>query len=226
MFLRFFLFLIILSLASNSVVAQGSEHVDMITADSVSKRNNEIFVYLSVGQGRPITPLSPGVQTVNRDDFSIPKFNSISAGLIYGFSEKTSVKGTFSYDSYRNFISYKSWTSQNYRVEVCGMVDLIKTLDLNNMIPDLSLAAGVGLSSSVLTTKEYGFKDFNYGLVYSLSPNYKLNDKLVVSLDYCFRRNFRQHLNWDGSQTSRNSNLAGQMDSFSIGFSYLLSNSK
>ena len=66
----------------------------------------------------------------------------------------------------------------------------------------------------------FGATEYNGGLVLGVTPQYRLNNRIAVFMDISGVFNYRQHFNWDGSQSAESNNLFGQMLNTTIGLNF------
>jgi hypothetical protein len=64
--------------------------------------------------------------------------------------------------------------------------------------------------------------EYNGGIIFGLTPQVKLSDRLAVSGDFSFLTNTRQHVNWDGNYSILIGNLTGKINYFKLGLNYYL----
>jgi OOP family OmpA-OmpF porin len=71
---------------------------------------------------------------------------------------------------------------------------------------------------------DQNFDEFanNLGIVYGITPQFKINNKLTLKFDFYIQNNYHQKLNYDGSSVSRNNNLTGQLINGSFGLNYTI----
>ena len=80
---------------------------------------------------------------------------------------------------------------------------------------DLSVGLpGVGLASN------YNRSELNGGVMFGISPEVRITNKVSVIGDFSTLTNFRQHFAWDGHISDQKNNLSGQMISFTLGVTY------
>ena len=93
----------------------------------------------------------------------------------------------------------------------------------------IGLLAHAGIQVSQLNSKlgiTKGVSEYNGGVMFGITPQIRISDKLVFSLDFTVLSNVRQHLNWDGSTSAQSNNLTGQMYSTSAGLTYYFGKSE
>jgi OOP family OmpA-OmpF porin len=77
-----------------------------------------------------------------------------------------------------------------------------------------------------MTSDVLDLSELNGGLIVGFSPQFRITKTISVFGDVSFLNNFRQHFNWDGSNSDVSNNLSGQMASFSFGLSFSFGNEK
>jgi OOP family OmpA-OmpF porin len=203
------------------------------------KSKNEInnwTIEAFVGQGKGVNPYSTGYYSSNPDSFfgSI-QANDFSLGFRYMINQKFGVKTSFSYQNFKNIKNNGSlpFEMKLMGISFQGVANLRKVFELEESFKRLGLFVHGGIKIDQMQSKtennaaslvdhNYGVKEYNGGLIFGITPQIKITDKLSFNLDVTIQSNYRQHFNWDGSYGTTSNNLKGQIVTSSIGLSYSL----
>jgi OOP family OmpA-OmpF porin len=195
-----------------------------------SKNNyNKWSVEVNIGNNKPIKPFSKGYSSSANNVFmKFPVLNHFDLGVRHMFSTKFGLKldaGSDIIESQKGSDS-KPFHSQQNIVSLQMVYNLGKDLGFEGFSNNrFGLLAHFGIQSSQLNGKtETGKKvtEYNGGIMYGLTPQFKLSDRFSVSLDFSFLTNTRQHLNWDGNYSIASGNLTGNINYFKLGLNYYL----
>jgi OOP family OmpA-OmpF porin len=140
--------------------------------------------------------------------------------------------------TYQNFKNIKNNGSLPFEMKLMGfsfqgVANLRKVFELEDSFKRIGLFVHGGIKIDQMQSKtennpaslvdhNYGIKEYNGGLIFGLTPQIKITDKLSFNLDVSIQSNYRQHFNWDGSYGTTSNNLKGQIVTSSIGLSYSL----
>jgi len=188
---------------------------------------NKWSVEVNTGFGKPITPFGPKFySSKNNTYFAFNKLNHFDVGARYMLSPYFGMRLGLTYVSISNASGSNSlpFETQLTEVNFQAVVNMGHVLHFNQFTSRLGLLAHMGPQISKLAIKKSknpGNSDTDGGFIVGITPQLKLTDRLVLSSDFSFTGNFRQHLNWDGSHASNN-NLFGIMHDLTIGFTYYI----
>jgi OOP family OmpA-OmpF porin len=193
---------------------------------TVSNLNNYRWQFeAAIGESKGITPYKVGYFSSDESEkFGTIVMNAVDLGLTYNFSKLLDFKVNIGFDRFSNK-SQKSlpFESAQFRTTFQGV------FNLNNLVrfqPDNSrfkLVLHGGISLSVLqnvatsTNNKPVSKDLNGGIVYGISPMFRISKKTHLFLDLSSYTNFRQHRSWDGNHAANSENLTGKMINAAIG---------
>jgi OOP family OmpA-OmpF porin len=71
-----------------------------------------------------------------------------------------------------------------------------------------------------------GLKEYNIGLMYGFSPQYRIYNRISLIGDISIVNSFRQHFAWDGAYSDSKNNLSGQLVTMSLGLTYSIGKDK
>lgn len=196
-----------------------------------NKKNdyNKWSVEVNIGNNKPIKPFSKGYSTSADNVFmKFPVLNHFDIGVRRMFSTKFGLKLDAGSDIIENHkgSDSKPFNSQQNIVSLQIVYNIGKDFGVEDFTNNrFGLLAHFGIESSQLNGKtEAGKKvsEYNGGIMYGLTPQFKISDRFAVSLDFSFLTNTRQHLNWDGNYSTVSGNLTGNINYFKLGFNYYL----
>lgn len=183
---------------------------------------------VSFGSNRAVRPFGKGYNSSEKKFLSTPSLNHIDFGFRYMLNSKFGVKTDFGFDSVTNKDGNGSlpFRSMQSRFGVQGVLDFGKILEFDTYSKSIGLLAHGGFQFSQFKSKtdtsQEAIFQTNGGFMIGIAPQLKLSERLVISLDFSVLSNVRQRLNWDGSESDRENNLAGLMYTTSIGLTFYL----
>jgi len=212
--------LLILFFASNSLFSQTA--ID----STISNLNNYRWqIEATIGESKGLTPYQTGYFSSDQNSkFGSVVMNSADLGLIYNFSKLLDIKLNVGFDRFTNKDpkSLKFETAQ-FRTMLQGVIDVNHWVKFQSESSRFKLMLHGGLCLSVLqnvqsdTDNRPVSKDFNGGIVYGITPMYRITKKAYLLFDLSSFNNYRQHRTWDGHYAAGNENLTGNMINASIG---------
>lgn len=147
-------------------------------------------------------------------------------GTRYMHTPKLGLKFDLAYDVFQSkkeaTVDYKN---VQFRIGLQGVVNLSQVLKFENFTDRFGLLAHGGGQLAAFIPKMGVTKnslDRDGGFMLGITPQYRLNDRMVFSGDITGYYYLRQHLNWDGSVRSSYANLNGIYYNFSVGLTYYL----
>lgn len=211
---------IIIFFATTSVFSQ------VVKDSTISNLNNYRWqVEASIGDSKGISPYKVGYfsSDVNTKYGSLV-MNSFDLGLTYNFSKLLDFKINAGFDRFTNK-STKSlpFETAQFRTTFQGVVNLNHVIKFQPESARFKLLVHGGISVSVLQKIENNSnnaklsKDFNGGIVFGITPMYRISKKAYLFIDYSSFANYRQNKTWDGSPAPYNENLFGKMENLSLG---------
>lgn len=189
---------------------------------------NKWSVEVNVGQNKPEKPFAPGY--FSSDPTKYFNFNGVEhfdAGVRYMFNTYFGAKLDFGYDILQNQSGTASlpFETKQYRVGLQGVVNAGRLLKFETFTNRFGLLAHGGLQVSQLAPQmgvNKGVTEDNGGLIIGLTPQFRLSNRFVITADFSYLSNVRQHLNWDGSTSLTSNNLSGSLFNSSLGITVYL----
>ena len=190
---------------------------------------NKWSVEVNIGNNKPIKPFSEGYSTsADNVFFKFLVLNHFDIGVRHMFSTKFGLKldaGSDIIENYKGSDS-KPFHSQQNIVSLQMVYNLGKDLGFEGFSNNrFGLLAHFGIQSSQLNGKTVTGKkvsEYNGGIMYGLTPQFKISDRFAASVDFSFLTNTRQHLDWNGDYSSVSGNLTGNINYFKLGLTYYL----
>ncbi|KAB1154967.1 OmpA family protein [Flavobacterium luteum] len=198
--------------------------------DAAIKSNtfNRWTIEVSAGRSKGIKPYNVGYFASDpRTYLGKLSFNSYNAGVRYMFSPKFGLKLDFSSDLFENVkgAGSKEFKTQQYRVGIQGVVNASRLFDIEKELGRFNFLVHGGLQVGQITPKLKSFSNYNRtedngGVIFGISPEFRVFNNFSIIADYSMVYNYRQHYAWDGNYAPEENNLYGQMISATIGLTY------
>ncbi len=226
----FSVFLFLISIAVNSQKNSYNSNIEI----------NKLTIELSTANSIGINHYTPGYSKNN--DITL---NTINVGARYMFNPRFGLRADVGYMDLKN--KNKS-DSKDYEVQlptfgVQGVVNASRLFKINESIGRFGLLLHAGLQISqlyprtpdemntidptlVFRSHNTGRKENNIGIIYGISPQYRLTDKFALISDISILHSLKQHFTWDGAMSPESNNLSGKFVSISIGLTYSLGSEK
>lgn len=204
---------------------------------SVEDMYNKWTIEAGVGQARGMRPYTEGYYSSNPNSvLGSIRLNTYNLGVRYMISPKFGFKLDGSFDKFENNddTESKPFEVNQLRFHLQGVVNASRLLNLEEVISRFGLLAHGGLAYSRITPQletgidpvggpsNEGRTENNIGLVFGITPQFRVLKKLAIYLDVSTVYNFRQHFAWDGHYSKDDNNLQGQMLTGTLGLSYSL----
>lgn len=189
---------------------------------------NKWSLELNVGQNKPDKPFAEGYYSSDPNTyFKFIGVSHVDFGARYMFNPYFGAKLDFGYDIMQNQSGTASlpFETKQYRVGLQGVVNASRLLKFETFTNRFGLLVHGGLQVSQLAPQmgvNKGVTEDNGGLIIGLTPQFRLSNRLVITGDFSYLNNVRQHLNWDGSSAIASNNLAGSLFNSSIGITVYL----
>jgi OOP family OmpA-OmpF porin len=217
---------ILFSITSSSLWAQESKTEEETEEETeVNKWSFEI----NFGSNRAVRPFGSGYNSSEKDFLSTPSLNHFDFGFRYMLNSKFGVKADFGFDNISNkdgngSLPFKSMQS---RIGIQGVFDLGKVFEFNTFSNTIGLLGHAGFQFSQFKSKtginnQEAVTDTDGGYLIGITPQCKLSERTVLTLDFTALSNVRQRLNWDGTESAKENNFAGLLYSTSIGLTFYL----
>jgi len=226
-----------------NVFAQTEDSKEAKDAQADRLEYNRWTIELVAGQAKGTKPFTSGYYSSNPDSFfGSFKFNSFGFGARYMFSPKFGLKGDLSYDLFENDkkTQSKDFKLEQYRLGIQGVVNAARLFNIQEPLGRLSFLIHAGVVLAQATPKldvapdlspdvplkdsnaNYNKHEFNGGVIFGISPEFRIAKKISIIGDFSTIANFRQHFAWDGHLSADANNLSGQMIEMSLGITYSL----
>jgi OOP family OmpA-OmpF porin len=217
-------------------LAQTSENSEKIETESVDNSTfNKWFVELNTGYSKGLNPYTSGYHTSIEDKkLGGLKFNSFNVGIRYMLTPKFGIKTGVSYDKFNNFksSSSKDFETEQFRFDLQGVINGAQLFDLQDKLGRFNFLIHGGLNYSRLTptldtpidiiggTSNYNITENNIGVVFGITPEFRITNRLAFIMDFSMYTNYRQNLAWDGHKSLDNNNSIGKMINGTVGLNY------
>ena len=202
--------------------------VFLVNAQEKSNSNfNRWSVENNMGQNKAIRPFTSGYFSSNPDKyFNINGLEHFDFGTRYMFSTSFGLKLDFAYDVIKNNNDISlPFKNVQYRIGIQGVSNLGRMMQFETFTNRFGLLAHVGIQISTLNPKlgvNTGISEQNGGLIFGLTPQFRIMNSFVITADFSAINNVRQHFNWDGSYAATDNNLTGLMYNTSLGLTYYI----
>ena len=190
---------------------------------------NRWSVEFNLGQSKGVRPFTDNYYSSNpKDYFNFSKVNHYDLGFRYMFNEYFGAKLDFSYDLFQNESGSGSlpFEAKMYGVGLQGVINIGRVLHFNSFTKRFGLLAHAGVKVSQFTPQtgiHKGITEDNGGVVFGLTPQFRLSNRFCLTGDFSVLSNMRQHYNWDGISISNDdNNLTGLMNTVSFGITYYI----
>jgi OOP family OmpA-OmpF porin len=217
-----------------SLSAQTETEATKISKDSTSNSFNKWTIELQIGDAKGIGPYNTKYFSSNFSNYK-PNLdvNSYSIGARHMFNQKFGVKLALNSEFLRPVPnnSSKEFLMQQYGFSAEGVINVFQLVNLQDYFGRFGLLLHSGIKFDHMVSKtpnivgdDQNFDEFanNLGIVYGITPQFKINNKLAIKFDFYIQNNYHQKLNYDGSSVSRNDNLTGQLINGSLGLNYTI----
>ncbi len=224
--------LLLLSFAVLSIGTLSAQNDDNAKEEVVKQGDtfNKWTIEASIGQSKGTRPYTTGYFSSDPDTyFGKIKLNYFNAGVRYMFSPRFGVKLDGSFDRLENVKSTESLPFQvdQVRVGIQGVVNGSRLLNLEERIGRFGFLVHGGLQFAWVTPQletpgvsNVGHTEHNLGVMFGVSPTFRIFKKFSIVGDFSTLANFRQHFAWDGHYAADDQNLFGTMLMGSIGLTY------
>ena len=196
---------------------------------------NKWTIEINAGQAKGTKPYTDKYFSSNPDKvLGTYKINSFSLATRYMFSPKFGIKADVSRDLFENNpqTDSKEFKVQQFRYGVHAVVNAARLLNVQGKLNRLGFLVHGGLVWSRITPQahtgidviggrdNYGLTENDLGLMFGITPEFRITKKLALMIDFSSMANVRQHFAWDGHYSASENNLSGQMISGTFGLNY------
>ena len=198
------------------------------TIDSETELNKWSFEF-GFGSNKAVRPFGTGYNSSGGEFLSSSTLNHFDFGFRYMFNSHFGLKSDIGFDIISNKLGNGSlpFRSMQYRLGLQGVFDLGKVFKFETFSNTIGLLGHGGFQLSQFKSKtgignQEAVVDAYSGFLIGLSPQIKLSERTVLTLDFTFISNVGQNLNWDGSTSAQENNLTGLLYNTSIGLTFYL----
>jgi OOP family OmpA-OmpF porin len=238
---KFFTVIVILFVSSLTWAQTEVENNKYIYIEKVKKDSTYNFntwsVEFNVGTNKAIRPFAEGYSSSGDNRFfNFTGFNHFDIGVRKMLNTKFGFKFDFGADiieSQDGNTDSKPYHSNQYKIAFQGIFNIGRLLGFETFTKRIGLLIHGGPQAAIFHGKEAIYNsakteitsykkhtEYNGGFMLGLTPQYRITDRFVATGDFSVMVNSRQHLNWDGSYSPDNTNLAGVMNNISLGLTY------
>lgn len=204
-------------------------------SDNYENDYNKWSIELGAGGNKPIDPFAIGYSSSDPAKFlNFTQADHFNLGVRYMFNTKFGLKVDGAFDKVRNLDGSESpvFETQQIRLGVQGVLNLGRVLSFEQFTSRFNLLLHFGFQGSQLTPKTGGnanVPELNGGLIYGVTPQIRITDRIALNFDITMMNNVRQHYTWDGkvnaldgNAQNRYNNLTGRMLNSSVGIQIYL----
>ncbi len=209
-----------------SVSAQDDTNKDDKVMSDPRTSYNRWSLDINAGQSKGIKPYAEGFYGSNPQQyFGSFDLNHFGAGVRYMISPRFGLKLDLAYDNFRDLDGSGSlpFDVKQYKIGFEGVVNAVRLLSFEDRAGRFGLLFHGGVQVAQRNTElgaNEGVSEYDGGVMFGITPQFRITKKLGIQADATMNSNVRQHLNWDGSQADKNDNLAGSMYTVSVGLNY------
>jgi OmpA-OmpF porin, OOP family len=215
--------------------------------DTLDRKNNWI-IEASVGSIKGVKPYGEGYFSSKTNGyFGQLRPNSFSIGGRYLMGEIFSVKASLGYDLISNFnneslidgVPSLPFKMQQINLQVQGYGNGAKLFNIHQRLKRWGFLFHGGIQVVAMTSKtknipegapgypngevhNYNITEYNGGLMFGVTPQYRIGKRVALQLDVTTVHNYRQHYNWDGTYSDNQENLSGNTVSLNFGVNFSL----
>jgi OOP family OmpA-OmpF porin len=202
-----------LMLAATSINAQKNNEKDV----KAGKEYNKWSLDINGGFSKPSAPFATGYHVDNTNLFHV------DLGARYMINPKFGFKVDFGYDTFKNASNnIADFNGQYYRANIQGVVNLGRTLNLEDLSKNLNLQFHMGPGYAFMQNDNFGGTDNIANLLFGLTGQIKLSDRVALNADFTLVNNVRQQYTFDGSAGVPLRAFSGELYNASVGLSIYL----
>ena len=166
---------------------------------------NKWSVEASAGFNKAMAPFSAG--------FITPTLNLGHAdlGVRYMFNEKFGAKLDYGFGSFQELKDTKAFDTKYFRLNLQGVANVGRIMNFESFSSKLGMLFHMGGGIGVVNPELNRFNDFNdkvYTMIFGLTPQIKLSEKVALVGDVSTILNGRQTITFDGSTAILPSTMA------------------
>jgi hypothetical protein len=178
---------------------------------------NKLSIDGGVGFNNSILPFSYGYSNKYINPFNL------NIGARKMFNNKFGVKVDFGYDNLSESGTSLSFNTHYVRSSFQGVANLASILQFNTFTQKFGLLAhgGAGFSSMLAKNRQLVKEtDEMVHLIFGLTPQYKVNEKIALNIDISMIQNFKQHYTFDYLTANPSNSRRGSLGNVTVGISY------
>ena len=220
-----YLLILIAVFSFNTSNAQVAVDTTGLLGDSYNRWTIDIHA----GQAKGLKPFADGYySSYPAKLFGGFEVNTFGVAARYMLSPKFGFRVDLDYDKFTDQEGSGSldFETYQYRVGFQGVVNAVRLFGVEESVGRFGLLIHGGIQVARMHSDVIDKDELNGGLIVGLSPQFRISKSMSVVLDVSMLNNFRQHFNWDGSNSEPANNLSGQMVAATLGLSYSFGNEK
>lgn len=201
---------------------------------SVSKASPDKWsIEVGTGISNGTRPYTTGYFT-NKNNQLFGRFllNCYTLGATYKFSEIVAVKMDIAFDLFTNNPNNKSkpFENANYRTTIQAVFNVNSWIRPVTYVSRFNVLVHGGINIAIMDPIASDFNKVvspndNYGgLVYGITPIFRISKKISIFTDLSSFNNYGQNLTWNGKHSAPSNNAEGHMYSTTLGLSFALEN--
>ncbi len=201
---------------------------------SVSKASPDKWsIEVGTGISNGTRPYTTGYFT-NKNNQLFGRFllNCYTLGATYKFSEIVAVKMDIAFERFTNDPKNRSkpFENANYRTTIQAVFNVNSWIRPVTYVSRFNVLVHGGINIAIMDPIASDFNKIvspndNYGgLVYGITPTFRISKKTSVYADVSSFNNYGQNLTWNGKHSALSNNAEGHMYSFTLGLSFALEN--
>jgi len=189
---------------------------------------NRWSVEANVGLNKPVRPFSVGYFSSDPSKYSnFSEVNHFDIGVRYMLSSIFGLKLDYARDQFNEQSGSGSlpFDTESNRIGLQGVMNLGRVLQFESFSNRLGLLVHGGIQFSQFSVNQginQNLSEDNGGIIFGITPQVRLAKWLALTADFTVVNNIRQHLNWDGSLSASDNNLAGLQYNTSLGLTFYL----
>ena len=197
----------------------------LVQAQQTIEQNDEVTynrwsLEFNAGQSKPVTPFKDGYASSEPGTLFYVNLNHFDFGVRYMFNNYWGIKADVAIDNLENGEYSLPFESRQIRFGAQGVFNLGRVFRFENFTSRLGLLAHAGGQISQFTPLSGVNKDQpekNFGLLFGITPQLRISNRIVLNADFTIINNQSQHYNWDGSGIATKDNLSALMYNTSVG---------
>lgn len=229
------LFLFVINIVFSQQKLDSSIATDSIatTKDSTIAKvvRNKWSIDIGTGISNGTRPYTDGYFTsINNQLFNGFILNCYTVGARYNFSDIVGIKMDIAFDRFINSEETKSkpFEVAQYRSTIQAVFNLNSFIKPVNDVSRFNVLFHGGLHLAILKpitsdyNKKYRSGDNYGGIVFGITPTFRISKKTTFFLDLSSFNNYGQNLTWNGKSSLGSTNTQGHMYSATFGLSFAI----